>query len=99
MEKLADVHVNLSFIALLEDGITLENFELVQILIQEAIQKRFQNCEIFVQISQSEATHIHFLNEDGEFVQTNNHNFWLNVISAIEFVLGEFRQDVYPYLN
>lgn len=100
MTKLAEVRVNLSSIALLEDGISQLNFELVKNSVQILIRKRFPKCDVFVNLEIAEATHIHFLDEDGDMVCTNDHNLWLNVIGAIEFALGELRQDnVYPYLN
>lgn len=100
MNKIAEVRVDLSSILLLEDGISLSNFELVRSAIQDLIKKRFSGCDIFVNFEPTEATHIHFLDEDGDMVCTDNRDLWLNAIGAIEFVLNELRQNnVYPYLN
>lgn len=100
MNKIAEVRVDLSSILLLEDGISLSNFELVKNAIQDLIKKRFSDCDIFVNFEATEATHIHFLDEDGDMVCTDNRDLWLNAIGAIEFVLNELRQNnVYPYLN
>ena len=99
-ERIAEVRINLSSISLLEDGISLLNFDLVKTSIQSLIKKRFPGCDIFVNLEFAEATHIYLLDEDGNMICTDNHNLWLNAISAIEFVLNELRQNnVYPYLN
>lgn len=100
MNEIADVKVYLSVVGSLEDGINLLSFEPVKKSIQNLIAKHFPNCDVFVSIENAEATHIHLLDMDGNFVCTENESLWARAILAIETVLNDLRQNsAYPYLN
>ena len=100
LNEITDVKVYLSVLGLLEDGINLLSFEPVKKSIQNLIGKHFPDCDVFVSIENAEATHIHFLDRDGNFVCAENESLWARVILAIETVLNDLRHNsVYPYLN
>lgn len=101
MNNLTEIRVYLSPAALLERGILNLNFKLVQQTMKSTIRECFPKCDVFVEFEQNQETsHIHFLDEDGNFVQTLNKSLWAKVIIAIETTLNQLHTDnVYPHLN